>query len=223
MDSITFIIPTIGRKTLENSIISLQNQTIQSWKAIIIFDGIKCNFKIDDNRIKIIESEKLGENINSAGNVRNLGISKSNTKWIAFLDDDDVISNDYIELFYNELNLNKDLDVLIFRMKMDNRIIPNLLTNNFYICDVGISFIMKREIFDNNLYFAPSGVEDFAYLNKIRESNYKIIISPFIKYFVKESIPNEILDIGNRVYINYNTGLYILLKGYSKLFFEKLK
>ena len=41
LEKITFIIPTIGRDTLLNSINSLFNQTIKEWKAIIIFDGIK--------------------------------------------------------------------------------------------------------------------------------------------------------------------------------------
>jgi len=228
MNSITFIIPTIGRKSLENSITSLLNQTIVDWQAIIIFDGIKSNITIKDNRIKIIEIEKLGININSAGNVRNYGISISRSQWIAFLDDDDIIAMDYIETFYKELNLNYDLDVLIFRMKQENRIIPKLSTNNFYMCDVGISFIMKKKIYDDGLKFIPDGIEDFEYLNRIRNSNYKIIISPHIKYFVRETnILNININIlnenGNRVLINYNNLSVMLFLGYLNLFFEKSK
>jgi glycosyltransferase involved in cell wall biosynthesis len=214
MNDITFIIPTIGRLTLENSINSLLNQTIIDWKAIIIFDGIKCNFKINDERIKIIEIEKEGIGINSAGNIRNIGISIAITKWIAFLDDDDIIDDDYIDYFYKELREYSNLDVLIFRMKREDEIIPNLITNNFYKCDVGISFIMKKEIFDKGLIFIPSPIEDFLYLDKIRNLNYKIIISPYIKYFVKENQLKKINKIGNRVFINYNNIFYIIFKGY---------
>lgn len=74
MDNITFIIPTIGRISLNNSINSLLNQTVKKWNAIIIFDGIKCNIENNDSRIQIIEIEKKGININSAGNVRNYGM-----------------------------------------------------------------------------------------------------------------------------------------------------
>jgi len=224
MTTITFIIPTIGRKSLKNSITSLLNQTIVDWQAIIIFDGVKSNININDNRIKIVEIEKLGININSAGNVRNYGISLCDTQWIAFLDDDDIIDIDYIETFYKELNLNYDLDVLIFRMKQENRIIPKLFTNNFYMCDVGISFIIKKKIYDDGLKFIPNGIEDFEYLNRIRNNNYKIIISPYIKYYVRETnIFNEKIT-GNRVLINYNNNLpMILFIGYLNLFFEKSK
>jgi len=218
MNNITFIIPTIGRKTLENSINSLLNQTITGWKAIVIFDGVSPTININDNRIKIIQIEKLGLHINSAGNVRNYGISLANSKWIAFLDDDDIISFDYIETFYKELKIYPDLDVLIFRMKQNNRIIPKLSTDNFYICDVGISFIMNKDIYNNNLKFIPDGAEDFLYLNKIRNSNYKIIISPYVKYFVREKNINMFNDKGNRVLINYNNIYLFLFIGYIKIF-----
>jgi glycosyltransferase involved in cell wall biosynthesis len=218
MNNITFIIPTIGRKTLENSINSLLTQTISDWKAIIIFDGINPTININDNRIKIIQIEKLGLNINSAGNVRNYGMSLANSKWIAFLDDDDIISFDYIETFYKELRIYPDLDVLIFRMKQDNRIIPKLSTDNFYICDVGISFIMNKDIYNNDLKFIPDGAEDFLYLNKIRDNNYKIIISPYVKYFVREKNINMFNDKGNRVLINYNNIYLFLFIGYIKIF-----
>jgi len=218
MNNITFIIPTIGRKTLENSINSLLTQTISDWKAIILFDGINPTININDNRIKIIQIEKLGLNINSAGNVRNYGMSLVNSKWIAFLDDDDIISFDYIETFYKELKIYPDLDVLIFRMKQDNRIIPKLSTDNFYICDVGISFIMNKDIYNNDLKFIPDGAEDFLYLNKIRDNNYKIIISPYVKYFVREKNINIFNDKGNRVLINYNNIYLFLFLGYIKIF-----
>ena len=38
---ITFIIPTIGRLSLNDTINSLINLENKNWKALIIFDGIK--------------------------------------------------------------------------------------------------------------------------------------------------------------------------------------
>jgi glycosyltransferase involved in cell wall biosynthesis len=204
MNEITFIIPTIGRETLINSINSLINQSIKEWNAIIIFDGIKNNININDKRIIIIEIDKIGPGINSAGEVRNYGMSLIKSKWYAFLDDDDTIENDYIETFYKELYINNDLDVLIFRMKMNDRIIPKIKTDNFYVCDVGISFIINCKIFENGIKFIPDPAEDYLYLNIIRKNEYKIIISPHIKYYVRETVreSNELNNIlGNRVVI----------------------
>jgi glycosyltransferase involved in cell wall biosynthesis len=217
--NITFIIPTIGRISLNNSINSLLNQTIENWNAIIIFDGIKSNIENNDLRIQIIEIDKRGLGINSAGNIRNYGMSICQTKWIAFLDDDDIIAPDYIETFYKELELYPNIDLLIFRMNLDERIIPKLETDNFYLCDVGISFIMKREIFSNGLKFIPDGAEDYLYLNKIRLYGYKIMISPYVKYFIKKEYIDIIrYDLGNRVFINMDENMNIItLLGYYML------
>jgi len=201
-NKITFIIPTIGRDTLTNSIQSLLNQRNNNWEAIIIFDGIKPNIEVNDKRIKVMQIDKKGRDKNSAGLVRNIGIKYANTNWIGYLDDDDYLANDYIDCFYNELNLNHDMDVLIFRMNDKNKILPELKTDNFYLNHVGISFVMKKKIFDNNLIFVPSSSEDFEYLNLMRNNNYKIIISPYIKYFVRsEDMNNNVF--GNRVKINF--------------------
>lgn len=200
---ITFIIPTIGRKSLMESIESIQNQTIEKWNAIIIFDGIDPNISINDNRIKIIKITKKGKHKNSAGNVRNVGMRIAKTKWIAFLDDDDFIENDYIETFYKELDITNNLDVLIFRMIYeDNVILPELNTDNFYVRHVGISFVINKKIIDDGILFSPSSIEDFKYLNKIRNHKYKIVISPYVKYMVNKINDNAKKFIGNRLIIN---------------------
>jgi glycosyltransferase involved in cell wall biosynthesis len=226
-DSITFIIPTIGRKTLKNTIDSIINQTIKKWNAIIIFDGISSNINISDKRIKILETNKKGLDVNSAGLVRNYGISMAKSKWVAFIDDDDIISQDYLETFYKELEENSelDLDVIIFRMKLEDRIIPKLNTDNFYLCDVGISYVMKKEIFDSGIKFIPDGAEDFLHLDNIRKSGYKIMISPYIKYYVRiENFDiNSIEDnnqLGNRVFINIENK-FINFMGYFLYHFYK--
>jgi hypothetical protein len=134
------------------------------------------------------------------------------TKWIAFLDDDDIIETDYIETFYNEMNLYNDLDIIIFRMNDNRRIIPKLKTDNFYLCDVGISFILKKEIYDEGCKFTPDGAEDFLYLDKIRKLGKRMMISPYVKYYVRNS-NFDIGDnnIGNRVFININNNLMTLV------------
>jgi glycosyltransferase involved in cell wall biosynthesis len=52
MNKITFIIPTIGRKTLINSLQSLISQDNPNWCAIVIFDGVSKN--ITSNIIYIL-------------------------------------------------------------------------------------------------------------------------------------------------------------------------
>lgn len=182
---ITFIIPTLGRTTLIDSIQSLRNQTISDWKAIIVFDGIISNILLDDENIKIIEIEKCGIK-NSAGFVRNEGIKKcENTEWIGFLDDDDTLSNDYIEKLKLEINLNNKIDVCIFRMGYENGyILPTMYDKNINRNKVGISFAIKKNIIEYIL-FENSPYEDYFFLKKIQSQKYNILISSYVTYFVK--------------------------------------
>lgn len=182
--SITFIIPTIGRDTLERAIQSIENQTNNEWKIIVVFDGIQSTLKNPNSKTRVLEIEKKGVDKNSAGNVRNHGMKYADTEWVAFLDDDDVISPDFVETFYKEIDEYPYVNILIFRMMQNDVIIPKLKTDNFYEGDVGISFIVNKKILDR-IQFVPSAVEDYNFLNEARKQNFVIMISPYVKYFVK--------------------------------------
>ena len=221
LNSVTFIIPSIGRYTLHDTVLSLINQTNINWQAIIIFDGCKNNldwdhiFKEKDKTIRDIilkkitcyEIEKTNGVINQASDVRNYGIQKVEpySQWIGFLDDDDTIHPHYVQYFLEEKNL-FDFDIYIYRMIMDNRIIPSHNCYDFTLGDVGISFLCKKEIF-KNIYFQNSHTEDFDFLAKARINNYKLIISEKIYYYVKqnsnqmEEYPSD-LPIYNKIFIN---------------------
>ena len=104
-------------------------------------------------------------------------------------------------------------------MNMDNRIIPNENEKNIKICDVGISFIIKKEIFDN-IHFENSGTEDYDFLKKVQNKNYKIIISNYAAYFVKDVQSNSInLGDNKKIFINgFNPYLFL---GLNYILFNK--
>ena len=205
---VTFIIPTIGRSSLRDTLLSLMNQTNSQWNAIVVFDNIEPDENIvndfSDNRIKIMKSNKLGEGKNSAGNVRNYGIKYATTPWIAFLDDDDSLKNTYVDIFLSEISHN--VDAIIFRMlnKKKNliKILPLNNCDNFYFRQVGISFALKKSIFDSGIIFEPSNKEDFELLKKIRENKYKMMISPHLLYYVRNYDNHIECNDLNRVFIN---------------------
>ena len=200
---ITFIIPTIGRNTLVDTINSLLYQTNNLWKAIIIFDGIAPTYTTTDDRIQILQCEKLGQGINHAGLVRNYGMTFVDTEWIGFVDDDDTLSPNYIEHLLNETMEYETIDIIIFRMfiQEQNNILPKLETDHFYKCQVGISFAIKKKVFDEGCHFKASRIEDFSYLEDAKINGHKIMISPYITYFVRNSDYSICKTIGNRVFI----------------------
>jgi glycosyltransferase involved in cell wall biosynthesis len=202
---ITFIIPTIGRKTLQRTIESIENQTNAYWNAIVVFDGIEPTLTTTNQKIRVIKSKKLGQGKNSAGNVRNYGMNFVTTEWIAFVDDDDVVSPDFVETFNDEIQKHPDIDVVIFRMyrHLFNDVVPRLKTTNFVKSQVGISFVVKTDIFKAGFKFTPSKNEDYNYLDDLRKNKFRIMISPHIKYFVDGDVNPNLNQIrGNRVLVH---------------------
>ena len=195
---ITFIIPTIGRETLKNAIKSLIELKNPNWKALIIFDRIKKNIDtnyLNDERIIIYESTVENTN-NFAGTIRNIGLEyckKINSEWIGFLDDDDYLSYDYICKLKEEININKNMEVCIFRMGYENgAILPFKSDKNIIRNKVGISFCFKKIIIENDfeIKFKDIPYEDFILLKELQAKKYKIVISSYVTYFVR-TLPYE--------------------------------
>jgi len=212
-DYITIIIPSIGRETLKNSIQSLLNQTLNKWKAIIVYDGCKNILDFDllnDIRISYYEIVKSNGIINQAGDVRNYGMQFVKSKWVGFLDDDDCLGKNYVEYFFKNCEL-FHFDVFIYRMiQEDLKIFPSLHSKDIIPCDVGISFIMNIELFrEYGLKFENSHCEDYDFLYIVKKKNHLILISHYIQYFIKSCEDDYIkkniklqYDLNNVVFIN---------------------
>jgi glycosyltransferase involved in cell wall biosynthesis len=202
MKYITFIIPSIGRDSLIKSVESIIAQSDSDWSIIIIFDGVYKNIDIIDSRIKYIEIEKTGNinKMNSAGLVRNIGFKYiEDSKWIGFLDDDDTISSDYIEKLKEEEKITPNIDLCIFRMTYKNGyVLPSEYERNIQRNKVGISFAIKSYVI-NNVQFTNNPFEDFIFLKEAQIKNYKIVISPYITYFIKHFLHSNIKKLYPRI------------------------
>jgi len=92
---ISLIIPTYNRANLiENTLLSVFNQTIKVDEIIVIDDGSTDNTKqiLEQYDIKYIFQENQG--VSSA---RNTGIKRAKNEWICFLDSDDIWEHNKIE------------------------------------------------------------------------------------------------------------------------------
>jgi hypothetical protein len=188
MSDVTFIIPTIGRPTLNrtlNSLLALQGDF--SWKALVAYDGISIPENIlQDERIAHISVEKTGTT-RQAGTVRNSVFNKVTTSWLAFVDDDDSLVSRWGTYFQEELKNKPDLDIIIFRMiYTDGLIYPVPGDRDFKLNEVGISFAIKKEFIDkNNIRFVNSPCEDYDLLNYCRSIGAKYTLSEKIAYLVR--------------------------------------
>ena len=157
--SVTIVIPTIGRPTLQRAIDSIENQTIKT---------------------KYIIQKDLGHW--GAATTRNFGMSRVLTLWVGFCDDDDYLDPNYNKWFIEESAGN---DMVIFRMKNspvdsipDHQDVDKLEFNK-----VGISFAVKTTL-ANKIQFKDMIGEDWAFIQAVKKAGYKIHISKHIAYFI---------------------------------------
>lgn len=102
MEYVDIIMPVYnGEEYIEEAINSIKQQTYKNWRLIIIDDAsidntinvIENNINDIKNKVLLIKSDK---NIGSA-EARNLGIRKSDNRYIAFLDSDDIWHKDKLK------------------------------------------------------------------------------------------------------------------------------
>lgn len=116
---ISIIVPIYNVENyLRHCLDSIQNQTYQNFECLLINDGSSDNsaeicreYVEKDYRFRYFEKENGG--VSSA---RNLGIERSKGQFITFIDSDDWVDSDYLELLYMKINeYNADLAVLTYK------------------------------------------------------------------------------------------------------------
>jgi len=189
MSFITFVIPTIGRQTLRRTLDSLKKQTIADWNAIVVFDGIEPNITYFDDRVSIVKIEKAGKiqkhkkfgEISTAGLVRNEAFKFVKSKWIGFVDDDDIVYSNYFEFLQDD---DEENDIILFRMNSD-RIIPPLDRQKIRLNEVGISFAVRTEqVKKYDLKFKNCGSEDYEFFKDAIDKGLRYKISKHVTYEV---------------------------------------
>ena len=201
---VTFIIPSKGRPTINDTIESLFAQTDHRWNAVIVFDGEQEDaYYPSDPRIKAYTVPKVGQ-INMGGDLRNYGMRQASaSEWFAFVDDDDALSPDYVTRLLEEVHLNPLVETIIFRMRRGEvEVLPPKDHDMFHVAYVGISFAIRTQLFQSGFEFVPSGLEDFQLLEKICNGHAKMVMSPYVTYYVRGAPPAGVNETYPRYYIN---------------------
>lgn len=151
----TFIVPSIKRSTLRRAIESAEGQAL-------------VRFKIDINRT-------------GPSAIRNELIAQARTTWVSMLDDDDTVTDDYVQRLREEWLAHPDADVIIFReyFPKEDKFIwqqPIVKWGN-----VGIAFSVRREV-ALKFPFKQVTHEDLDFLLTLQNAGKKIIFSKYIVY-----------------------------------------
>lgn len=113
---VSIIIPSYNREHLiSETLDSVLAQTYQNWECIVVDDGstdrtgeIINNYTKIDNRIKYFRKKNGG-----TASARNYGLDKANGDYIQFIDSDDLICEQKLDLQLNKFFQNNDLIVVL--------------------------------------------------------------------------------------------------------------
>ena len=107
-----------------------------------------------------------------------------------------------------KIKINKHMEKLYRHMDLDTLVVSNTITpfpetvaTDLKKHDVGISFAVKKQIFNSGIQFNTSYIEDYEFLDTVRQNGYKMMISPYVMYFVREYTDFQDIEC-NRLFIN---------------------
>lgn len=180
MDKISIIVPAYNEEArIYKCIKSILDQTYQMIELIVVDDGSTDNtFEVinnfHDSRIHVSSIKNSGQ-----GHARNVGIDLSSGKYIMFVDSDDYVDPNIVEVLYQKIK-DEDSDISIcniikeYSNKSENFVNYNNCTNdkiaNFMISHPGpVARLYKRDLFiKNNIYFKENCIyEDLATIPKL--------------------------------------------------------
>ncbi len=161
MKLISVIVPVYkAERYLGECVDSILNQTYESFELILVDDGSPDNsgkicdeYAKKDERVKVIHKENGG--VSSA---RNTGIDNAKGEYITFVDSDDVVDRQYLELMYKRIKETKSDMCFCHFDRFDEEVyveyketIPEFLTIDFddekFINFANSFFNLKKNVF----------------------------------------------------------------------------
>lgn len=179
---------------LEKGVNSVLNQTCDDLELVLVDDGSKdktlelCNkFAKKDKRVKVIHQRNGGHT-----SARNTGLVNSTGKYVVFLDSDDWLDTDALEIFKKDIEKNNP-DIIIFSVCQsvndDNSALSNLVTDGFYK-------LKEDKRITENLIMSPSG--DYTFPKSLSG-----------KVFKREKVINYQLNIPKDVLVGEDGACFV--------------
>lgn len=200
---ISVVIPVYNvEKYIRECIESIINQTFKDIEIIVVNDGSKDNsIKIveeylSDKRLKIINKENRG--LSSA---RNKGMKIARGEYIYFIDSDDFIEKDVLEVLYKNLELER-FDIIFSNFSFYNDKTKKEKKSKF-------NFPFKENI-NKGCYFLYNGEEINVWNRLYRKEFFKKYNFEFI-----EKIIHEDQDFGFKTILLAETIKYVENYGYK--------
>lgn len=216
MDKISVVVPVYNsEKYLQKCIDSILNQSFTNIEVLLVDDGssdksmqICRQYSEQDNRVKVFYKENSG-----VSDTRNFGLDKSSGNYIVFIDSDDWIDKEYLNVLYkNLINYDADVSVCNFTVGNDQNKSIKVTSNNknielsnieaineiygdlyFQIISVVWNKLYKKELF-NDLRFPVGKIHEDEYITPLILYKCRKIVYTDKELLYYRQTPNSIMN-----------------------------
>lgn len=173
MAEISIIMPVYNSQDhLKETLDCILNQTFDDFELICVNDGscddsldILNDYSLNDSRIRVLSQENEGQ-----GSARNKGLEHCTGKYVYFMDSDDYIIPEFLELVHDNIK-NNNSEMVMFK------------TGNI---ESGIK-IDNRPLFPFDEVFADADFNDFTFdYHGVRKYVLNSSFAPWTKFYKKE-------------------------------------
>lgn len=195
---ISVIIPTSSQRQhfLKRAVNSVLYQTFTNFEMLIIYDGDhdvmeKFVQEVDDNRIRYISVDP-GDSLLFVSKKRNIGVQESDkdSRYIAFLDDDDEFLPDFLKESVVCFERNKQIGVVASWVELrmhDGTFLKRkkISPEKFWETPIGNLWVLKKEIFlIDNVWFDDKTVfEDLDFGVRIPQKYKREIVPQYLRLY----------------------------------------
>ncbi|WP_373174027.1 glycosyltransferase family 2 protein [Bacteroides finegoldii] len=163
MQKISIVIPVYNTsKFLDGCLRSIRNQSFADFEVILVNDGssddsgIICErYANSDNRFRVLHQKNAGVTI-----ARKNGVMVSRGEWVCFVDSDDTLPSEALQILYSRVNKNTDIIIGCLQKK---DFIENVKSTRQYRSELILGKILpgpvaklfRRELFDESVFDIP--------------------------------------------------------------------
>ena len=218
MDLISIIVPVYGVEAyIVECIESLINQSYKNIEILLIDDQSpdKCpeiceKYAEIDKRIKVIHKENGG-----AGSARNVGLRNYRGEYVCFVDGDDYVDENYIQVLYDAISKNNaDIAVIDYEYLYKNKVEKNdlpiqneKLSNTEYLkqfltrWNTGMmtNKLFKRSIL-KNIFFVEGRRIDDEFFTYQAVMNSKFIVQKQDVLYIYRMRASSVMNTGDKHY-----------------------
>lgn len=207
MPLISIIVPVYKvEQYLRKCIESILSQTIRDFEVFLVDDGSpdRCGQICDeyaekDNRVIVIHKENGG-----LSDARNVAINKAKGKYITFIDSDDYVSDDHLEVLYNAL-VETDSDIAVANITSFTN---GQYNDQFYQPSTEPEILNEKEVF-NTIY------QPCAAAKLYKKEIYNDIRFPVGRLYEDVFVYHDVLSKANRLVLTGKNTYFYLLRNNS--------